>query len=266
MAELAYLGGQAAVTGRCRLASNLPVKACDRRARLWQSGQPLILAERSKSFVQDHNVDEMLLQAIRDRDDVAIESLCHGEECRHFFWVDWREEEESIIEDCASRLQIDMLTTKWLDDKLVIVRDKTETVVPLEQEPGDRHIALCTLNEVLSPDFEIRMLVCSHGGDTLAFCVLPSSDWERLDKEHSEAIAENFLKFSPEVNLFTEFTERDLPPLARARMNRMGSRRHTNPNKQSMPNGVTGGLTSASSRYIEGIVSWLSGLLGIVKK
>lgn len=208
-------------------------------------------------------MDEKLLQAIRDRDDLAIESLCHDEECQNLFWVDWREEEESIVEDCASRLQLDLLTTKWIDDKLVIVRDKTETVVPLEQEPGDRHIALCTLNEVLAPDFEIRMLVCSHGGDTLAFCVLPSTDWEQLDKEHPEATAENFLRFSPKLNLFTEFTDHDLPPLARARMSRMRNSNRTKPSMRSMQDEIVSGLPPASTT---GIVNWLSRLLGINKE
>jgi hypothetical protein len=207
-------------------------------------------------------VDEELLRAIRDRDDLAIESLCHDEKCLNFFWVDWREEEESIVEYCAGCLQSEMLTTKRLDDKLVIVLNKTETFVPFEREPGDRHAVLCTLNEVLSPDFEIRMMVCSRGGDSLAFCVLPSTDWEQLDKEHPESTAENFLQYSPKLNLFTELTDHDLPPLAQARLRRMENRNRREPNIQLTQNGSSSGLPRGSTI---GFFNWLSRLLGINK-
>jgi hypothetical protein len=77
------------------------------------------------------------------------------------------------------------------------------------------------LNEVLQPDYEVRLLVCSHGSDTAGFAVLASTDWQSLDAELPQAVNENFVKLALLPNIFTEMADEHLPEAARTRFQRM---------------------------------------------
>src|SRR5262245_40552590 len=109
------------------------------------------------------------------------------------FWVDWREEEDAIVESCEGVLQTGRLTAEVVD---VDTADRFEVYVtfathrhkmPLTYSPADRHIALCTLNDALRPDYEVRVCVDSGGGDSLAFLPLASDQWATLEGRYGEA-------------------------------------------------------------------------------
>jgi hypothetical protein len=89
---------------------------------------------------------------------------------------------------------------------------------------ADRHVTICTLNDLLSPKFEIRFIVFSHGSDTLGFAAFSVTDWQELGKASPTAVAENFIDPRKLPNLMTELTEQMLPANARARIQRMDER------------------------------------------
>ena len=166
-------------------------------------------------------MEQSLRQWLIDREEGAIDDAFFDNECPHFFGVDWREDDADIVQYCGDCLGNGLLYGEWRDDRLVITHDGNETTVPLANDEGDRDVTIRTLNDVLQPDYEIRLLVSSHGSDTAGFAVLASEDWQSLDTTLSQAVDENFIKLALLPNIFTEMTDNDLPEAARARFQRM---------------------------------------------
>ena len=89
---------------------------------------------------------------------------------------------------------------------------------------GDRHITICTLNDVLSPKYEVRFLVFSHGSDTLGFAALDMATWQQVEKADPTVVAENFIDPRKLPNIVNDLVDAKLPPLARARFERLLNR------------------------------------------
>jgi hypothetical protein len=159
-------------------------------------------------------------QMVIDGDEVGLEEALDNE-CPHFFVVDWREDDADIIKYCAECLGLASLTADWEGEELFITFEGRKVRVPLKMDVADRHITVCTLNDLLNPKYEVRFLVFSHGSDTLGFAALSVADWQLLEKANSAVVAENFIDPRRLPNLMTELTEEKLPPDARARFQRM---------------------------------------------
>ena len=105
-------------------------------------------------------------------------------------WVDWREEDASIVDYCEDILKTGELSAEDInsdDDPLgfevIITYKGTKHKVNYPGEGADRDTTIITLNEVLQPDFEIRFCKDSNGSDTLAFLPLSVSQWSELENE-----------------------------------------------------------------------------------
>jgi hypothetical protein len=160
-------------------------------------------------------------QMVLERDEVGLEKAYLENECSHFFAVDWRGDDADIVTDCAAALELDWLRADWRGEELFILFDGNKVSVPLQMDVADRHITICTLNDVLSPQYEVRFLVFSHGSDTLGFAALSVADWRELESADAAAVAENFIDPRQLPNLMTELTDEKLPAGARARYERM---------------------------------------------
>jgi hypothetical protein len=125
------------------------------------------------------------------------------------FWVDWREEDDAIVRYCESVLQTGNLAAEVVNDEtgegsaLSIRYDAKNIKVPLSDSPDDRHIAICALNDALSPDYEVRFCIDSNGSDTLAFVPLPQTTWRELEEEHGQKLNKHFYQIAITPNLFT---------------------------------------------------------------
>jgi hypothetical protein len=159
-----------------------------------------------------------------NNDETGLERAYFDNECPHFFAVDWREDDADIVAYCAESLQLESLTGEWRDNDLYILLDGRKVKVSLQTDVADRHTTICTLNDVLSPRYEVRFLVFSHGSDTLGFAALSVADWRELEKANPTMVAENFIDPRKLRNLVAELTEEKLPEHARARFQRMVAR------------------------------------------
>lgn len=125
-----------------------------------------------------------------------------------FFGVDWREHDEEITKACESILKTRCLSSSYHkhdngDFTLLIHYKNQEFVVPLTHSPEDRHITLHTLNQILMPEYEIRLLIESAGDDTLGFLPLEAKYWEQLEARYA-TVYEVFAKITESPNLFTQ--------------------------------------------------------------
>ena len=160
-------------------------------------------------------------QMVIDCDEVCLERAYCDNKCPHFFVVDWGEDDADIVGYCADCLGLPSLSAEWRDEGLYVIYGGREVKVPLQIDVADRHITVCCLNDVLSPNYEIRYLVFSHGSDTLGFAALSLADWRELEMANPAAVAENFIDPRKLPNVLTELTDEKLPANARARFERM---------------------------------------------
>ncbi len=140
--------------------------------------------------------------------DATINALLDDAEA--VFWIDWRQDDDSIPESCESVLRTGALSGELLSadtdrgyEVYVRYRDR-RLKVPLTYSGADRHITLCTLNQALAPDYEIRLCVDSHGSDTLAFLPLAASEWSALEQRFGDRVGKRFLKLTSRPNVFTD--------------------------------------------------------------
>jgi hypothetical protein len=162
-----------------------------------------------------------------DGDEVALERTYFDNKSSHLFAVDWGEDDADIVAYCAEALGLESSTAEWREEDLFIILNEQQMQVPLQLDVADRHITVCTLNDVLRPNYEVRFLVASFGGDTLGFAALTATDWTELEEANGAFVAENFIDPRKLPNLMTELTQQTLPPNAKARFERMLSRNQT---------------------------------------
>ena len=127
------------------------------------------------------------------------------------FWVDWRQEDETIAESCELTLNTGVLggeiienTNDGSDYHVEIIYNAKRERVPLTFSTADRHLTLLTINRILNPDYEIRFCIDSNGGDTLGFVALSSGDWTSLHAQFGDLIDKHFYRIAETPNLFTD--------------------------------------------------------------
>jgi len=126
------------------------------------------------------------------------------------FLVDWREEDDAIIAYCESILRTGSLSAEVVDIdadpgfELYIEYAGKRTRVPLVVGPEDRHLTLYSLNQILAPDYEVRVCVDSQGSDTLAFLPLRATHWSELERTYGAKVTEHFRRIADKPNFFTE--------------------------------------------------------------
>ena len=86
---------------------------------------------------------------------------------------------------------------------------------------ADRHITICTLNDVLGREYQVRFLMFPHGNDTLGLAAFSVAEWRELQRADPDTVAESFIDPRPLPNLLTELTDEKPAASARARFGRM---------------------------------------------
>ncbi len=126
------------------------------------------------------------------------------------FAVDGRDEDDAIVDYCESVLGTGALAAAVVDSDadpgfaMYILYAGKRTRVALVAGLEDRHHTLYTLNQALAPDYEVRVCVASHGGDTLVFLPLAAEDWTALETSYGARVAEHFRRIDEKPNLFTD--------------------------------------------------------------
>ena len=121
---------------------------------------------------------------------------------RAITWIDWREYDEDIISYFNGLLpQEDIVDVEIKEIKLgrgidiILKKDNKTLTIPYEEDETDRDITIKTLDNFISPKYQIRLFSESLGDDTLAFTVLNSDEWKDLENEFGKEKLEFF--FTP---------------------------------------------------------------------
>jgi hypothetical protein len=153
------------------------------------------------------NLDH-IVAVLQSPDKTTIDRLL--EDRSTAFWIDWRQEDETIADACELVLETGKLVSELVEvdtdegyEVYVQYFDRRRKV-PLSYSESDRHITLVALNQVLAPDYEIRFCIDSHGSDTLAFLPLSTEQWSDLERRFGEAVGRRFFKLTERPNVFTD--------------------------------------------------------------
>jgi len=127
------------------------------------------------------------------------------------FWIDWRQEDETIADSCELVLNTGSLGGEMIDNTdddcpyhVEITYNSKRERVPLTFSESDRHLTLLAINRVLHPDYEIRLCISASDGDTLGFVALPTTDWNALHIQFDGLVDKHFYRISKTPNLFTD--------------------------------------------------------------
>ena len=66
----------------------------------------------------------------------------------------------------------------------------------------DRDTTIIYLNELIKPDFEIRLFIENLGSDTLGFIILDKASWERFEKEYNADVSRYFMPINKKSRIF----------------------------------------------------------------
>ncbi len=105
-------------------------------------------------------------------------------------WVDWGDFDESIIEYFndtlpeEDKIQFECAETeKERGVDILLKKNGVVTVIPYKDDCTDRDTTLKSIQEYVSPKYQIRWYMDSLGSDTLAFCIGLTSKWKELEEE-----------------------------------------------------------------------------------
>ena len=105
-------------------------------------------------------------------------------------WIDWRAFDDEIVKQFDNRLRRSGLDVEWLDRDLQIsLGSERKRRLAAQEIEKDQYHTLRALNELLAPDFEIRVVKKEADGDTHGFLFAPGWLWkhlEELDREKLE--------------------------------------------------------------------------------
>ncbi len=152
-------------------------------------------------------IEKLIVEPSKETTDLLFDD--HSE----VFWVDWREDDGAIAGFCDAVIESKQLSSLWKGDKLFVHCGDVLKKVPLTNSCEDRHVTILTINKVISPDYEIRMVWDSHGSDTLAFAVLKCEAWASLEARYGEhEVDRAFFKLTDHPNTFTDSLDGFRPP------------------------------------------------------
>lgn len=125
-------------------------------------------------------------------------------------WVDWRDFDDSIIryfnEELPDEEKIQFESVEIEKERgvdILLKKNEVSTAIPYADDCTDRDTTLKSIQEYISPKYQIRWYMGSLGSDTLAFCIGLTSKWEQLEQEFgAEKVAYYFAPIQADSVMF----------------------------------------------------------------
>ena len=125
-------------------------------------------------------------------------------------WVDWRDFDDSIIKYFNDKLPdedkiqfecVEIEKEREID--IFLCKNGVKTAIPYAEDRTDRDTTLKSIQEYVSPKYQVRWYMDSLGSDTLVFCIGLTSQWEQLEQEvGSEKVSYYFVPIQADSVMF----------------------------------------------------------------
>jgi len=142
-------------------------------------------------------LNNLTLEEIYDQSDLLI-------------WIDWREAEEDLIDYFNEQLpEPDRIDCEIVEidkprgEDIILSSQEKKMTIPFADDVTDRDSAIRAMQEMLSPQYQIRWFMESLGNDTLAFALLPTVQWEELVQQFGKHKVDYY--FQPITNTSVMF-------------------------------------------------------------
>ncbi len=125
-------------------------------------------------------------------------------------WIDWREYDEDIIRYFNEKLpdgdKIDFVckdSDKERGVDIILKKNGACMPIPYADAYMDRDTTLISIQKYIAPKYQIRCYAGSLACDTLAFCMYPVEEWNRLEQEFgAETVSRYFVPVQEGSRLF----------------------------------------------------------------
>lgn len=106
-----------------------------------------------------------------------------------FIAIDWREEEFSIVEAVAEKIQAtDKLSAEFTEEKIWITLNGEKILLPLTLTPHDRYVAISSLAYLLRDRYVFWQLVYRLEDDTHELLLTTLDQAAYLEEHHSDIV------------------------------------------------------------------------------
>jgi hypothetical protein len=121
-------------------------------------------------------------------------------------WVDWRDYDEDIIDYVNGKIG-NLITVSHQDNGKdygddIIISYKDQSLMIPYGEVMDRDTTIIYVNELIKPDFEIRLFIENLGSDTLGFIILDRASWEKFEKQFNADVSRYFMPINKNSRIF----------------------------------------------------------------
>ena len=121
-------------------------------------------------------------------------------------WVDWRDYDEDIIDYVNEKIG-NLMTISHQDNSKdygddIIISYKDKSLMIPYGEVMDRDTTIIYVNELIKPDFEIRLFIENLGSDTLGFIILDRASWEKFEKLFNADVSKYFMPINKKSRIF----------------------------------------------------------------
>lgn len=131
------------------------------------------------------------------------------ENAANYLVIDWREEDDKVVAACRNALldgsQAELKFTSVENDDhcsatgILKYGDRSlEIEIPFSHK--SRYILLRAVNQILSPDYEIRLIRHSLGGDTHEFMLFSRQQWSEIQKTSEQLVNGLFVPLTEPVD------------------------------------------------------------------
>jgi hypothetical protein len=159
-------------------------------------------------MAEENKFNEIKLYLENGTSDYLYNELSKKEDS--LLWIDHRDYDEDIINGIETFLETGYLKGEMIDEtddyigfEIIIHYKGKKHKIEYKGEGSDRDTTIIALNEVLKPDYEIRLFMDSLGTDTLAFLPLSEKQWMELEKEFGQNKVDLlFMKISKGLKMF----------------------------------------------------------------
>lgn len=130
-------------------------------------------------------VGELILSGNQDAVDAYLDS-------RTAIVVDWREEDDAIIEYFAKFLPDESLSGQRNDEGLIVNYNGVSHPVPLTFSDSDRLITVRGIQVIIAPKYTVKLFRPSILSDTWVYYVRPTSWWDAMEQADIGRLTELF--------------------------------------------------------------------------
>ena len=127
-------------------------------------------------------------------------------DCEAVMWVDWRSEDDYILDLFNERLaEEDQMVYEVSDgyDDIFIIRDGKKNRIPYKDTGWERDVTIRAAAECVQPKYQLRHFTGSAGTDGGAFCIIPTEEWQQLEERFGEEYtAKYFAPVKPDSVIF----------------------------------------------------------------